>query len=116
VLAKLLAAATAGMPPAGPANKCKPVRTELLRRGFGIETVCSKCQAPLRPIALIKTEASARKILDAMHLPSEVGPAHPTPAPRGFAAPVAKLHPARPPPGLSGVEGGEEQASESWLN
>jgi hypothetical protein len=33
-----------------------------------------------------------------MHLPSELGPAHPTPVPRGLAAPVAKLHPARTPP------------------
>ncbi len=74
--------------------------SELLRRVFGIETVCSKCQAPLRLIALIKSEATAKKILDAMHLPSE----------------VPKLHPARPPPGSPGVEGGEKQAGESWLN
>jgi hypothetical protein len=67
---------------------------------FGIETVCSKCQAPLRLIALIKSEATAKKILDAMHLPSE----------------VPKLHPARPPPGLSGVESGEEHTSEGWVN
>ena len=67
---------------------------------FGIETVCSKCQAPLRLIALIKSEATAKKILDAMHLPSE----------------VPKLHPARPPPGSPGVEGRGEQASENWLN
>ena len=36
-----------------------------------------------------------------------LGPAHPAPAPRGFAAPVA---------GSPGVEGGEEQACENWLN
>ena len=38
--------------------------------------------------------------LTAMHLPTE----------------VPQLHPARPPPGLPGAEGGEEQASENWLN
>ena len=73
---------------------------ELLRRVFGIEILCTKCKAPLRPIALIKSEDTAKKILDAMHLPSE----------------VPQLHPARPPPGSPGVEGGEEQAGESWLN
>jgi hypothetical protein len=67
---------------------------------FGFEIVCSKCQAPLRLIALIKTEDVAKKILTAMHLPTE----------------VPQLHPARPPPGSPGVEGGEEQASENWLN
>ena len=69
-------------------------------RGSGVEIVCTKCKAPLRLIALIKSEATAKKILDAMHLPSE----------------VPKLHPARPPPGSPGVEGGEKQAGESWLN
>ena len=72
----------------------------MLRRVFGIEVVCTRCQAPLRLIALIKSEATAKKILDAMHLPSE----------------VPRLHPARPPPGSPGVEGGEEQAGESCLN
>jgi hypothetical protein len=60
---------------------------------FGIEIVCTKCKAPLRLIALIKSEATAKKILDAMHLPSE----------------VPKLHPARPPPQKTG--GGDD-----WLN
>jgi hypothetical protein len=35
----------------------------VLRRVFGIEILCTKCKAPLRLIALIKTEATARKIL-----------------------------------------------------
>jgi hypothetical protein len=71
-----------------------------LRKVLGIEILCRKCKASLRLIALIKSEDTAKKILDAMHLPSE----------------VPKLHPARPPPGSPGVEGGEEQAGESWLN
>jgi hypothetical protein len=85
---------------------------ELLRKTFGFEIVCEKCHSQLRLIALIKTEAVAKKILKAMHLPTELGPAHPAPAPRGFAAPVAELHPARParpPPGDTG--GGDD-----WLN
>jgi hypothetical protein len=85
---------------------------ELFRKTFGFEIVCEKCHSQLRLIALIKTEAVAKKILKAMHLPTELGPAHPAPAPRGFAAPVAELHPARParpPPGDTG--GGDD-----WLN
>ena len=79
------------------------------KRSFGFEIVCSKCQAPLRLIALIKSEDVAKKILRAMHLPSDLGTTHPTPAPRGFAAPVAQLRPARPPPQKTG--GGY-----AWLN
>lgn len=41
--------------------------TELLRRTFGFESVCAKCQAQLRLIALIKTEDVAKKILTAMN-------------------------------------------------
>ena len=63
------------------------------KRSFGIEIVCSKCKEPLRLIALIKTEDIAKKILTAMHLPTE----------------VPDLHPARPPPGETG-------AGEEWLN
>jgi hypothetical protein len=69
---------------------------ELLRRVFGIEILCTKCKAPLRLIALIKSEATARKILDAMHLPSE----------------VPKLHPARPPP----TSCPEACGAEDWVN
>ena len=72
----------------------------MLRRVFGIEIICTKCKAPLRLIALIKTEETAKKILTAMHLPTE----------------VPQLHPARPPPSSPGVEDGEEYASENWLN
>jgi hypothetical protein len=95
-----------------PAEQDKPASTskyipwaELLRKTFGFEIVCSKCHGQLRLIALIKTEDVAQKILKAMHLPSDLGPARPTPAPRGFAAPVAELHLARrprPPPGDTG--------------
>src|SRR5450759_2769293 len=38
---------------------------------------CLKCQAPLRLIALIKTEDVAKKILTAMHLPTEFPELHP---------------------------------------
>ena len=66
-----------------PAGKSRYIQwAELLRKTFGFEIVCSKCQAPLRLIALIKSEDIAKKILTAMHLPSE----------------VPALHPARPPP------------------
>ena len=66
---------------------------ELLRRTFGIEIVCSKCQAQLRLIALIKTQEVAKKILSAMHLPAE----------------VPELHPARPPPRAAGGD-------DDWVN
>jgi hypothetical protein len=58
------------------------ILAELFRRTFGFGIVCSKCQGPLRLIALIKTEDIARKILTAMHLPTE----------------VPEIHPTRPPP------------------
>jgi hypothetical protein len=63
---------------------------ELLRKTFGFEVVCQKCQSPLRLIALIKTEDVAKKILTAMHLPTD----------------VPQLHPARPPPRKE--EGGDD--------
>jgi hypothetical protein len=70
--------------------------SELLRRTFGFEIVCSKCQAPLRLIALIKSEDVAKKILTAMHLPSDVPQLRPA-------------RPPRPPPQKTG--GGDD-----WLN
>ena len=72
----------------------------LLRRAFAIDIVCSKCRSPLRLIALIKTEPIARKVLTAMHLPTE----------------IPELHPARPPPGAPGWESGDHDASDDWLN
>jgi len=68
----------------------------LLRRVFGIETVCPKCQVPLRLISLIKSEPIAKKILVAMHLPAD----------------VPELHPARPPPGQDGAG----RDAEDWVN
>jgi hypothetical protein len=50
---------------------------ELLRKTFGFEIVCQKCQSPLRLIALIKNGDIAKKILTAMHLPSMVPELHP---------------------------------------
>jgi hypothetical protein len=79
---------------AKPAGKSRYIPwSELLRRTFGFEIVCQKCQAPLRLIALIKSEDIAKKILTAMHLPAD----------------VPELHPARPPPRENG--GGDD-----WLN
>jgi hypothetical protein len=43
---------------------------ELLRKTFGFEIVCEKCHSQLRLIALIKTEAVAKKILKAMRIAS----------------------------------------------
>ena len=74
----------AATPPAAHAAQDKPKNTskyiswsELLRRTFGIEIVCAKCRVPLRLIALIKTEDIAKKILKAMHLPTEIPELHP---------------------------------------
>ena len=91
----------AATPPAAPAEQEKPKKGQryirwsaLLRRVFGIEVGCSKCKNPLRLIALIKTEETAKKILTAMHLPTE----------------VPQLPPARPPP----TQG--EGSDEDWVN
>jgi hypothetical protein len=95
LLARLLAAAAAGASPAGPANKRKP----LLRKTFGCEIVCQKCQSPLRLIALIKSEDIAKMVLTAMHLPTEVPELHPARA-RRLTLPawrVAKLWPKTRP-------------------
>ncbi len=84
-----------------PAGKSRYIPwAELLRKTFGFELLCSKCKGPLRLVALIKSEEVAKKILTAMHLPTE----------------VPELHPARPPPGTAAVAGGEEGPGESWLN
>ena len=92
--------------PAAPApadDKGKPKNTskyiswsELLRRTFGIEILCTKCKSQLRLIALIKTEDLAKKILKAMHLPSD----------------VPQLRPARPPRPPTGDTG----RGDDWLN
>jgi len=67
-----------------------------LRKTFGFEIVCSKCQRQLRLIALVKTEAVAQKVLKAMHLPSH----------------IPELHPARPPrPPPENTAGADD-----WLN
>jgi hypothetical protein len=77
-----------------PAGKSKYIPwAELLRRTFGFEIVCQKCQSPLRLVALIKTEDVAKKILTAMHLPSD----------------VPQLHPARSPPRQTG-------GADGWVN
>jgi hypothetical protein len=91
--------------PAAPAEQDNPKKgpryirwSDLLRRVLGIEVVCSKCKNPLHLIALIKTEEIAKKILAAMHLPTE----------------VPKLHPARPPPTPPPTQ--EVHSDEDWVN
>jgi hypothetical protein len=86
-------------PAPAPTEQDKPKNTsryiswsELLRRTFGIEILCTKCKSQLRLIALIKTEDIAKKILTAMHLPVD----------------SPQLRPARPPPHKAG--GGDD-----WL-
>jgi hypothetical protein len=76
-----------------PKHESKYIRwSELLRRVFGIETVCPRCQVPLRMISLIKSEAVAKKILTAMHLvPSGPRACPPSPCP-------TRLRRARRPP------------------
>jgi hypothetical protein len=79
--------------------KCRPkyIRwSDLLRRVFGIETICPTCLTPLRLLSLIKSETIAKKILVAMHLPAE----------------APELHPARPPPGRDR----EALQVENWVN
>ena len=84
-----------------PAGKSRYISwAELLRRTFGSEIVCAKCQAPLRLIALIKTEDIAKKILTAMRLPTH----------------IPELHPARPPSRAPYVAGGEDPAGDDRLN
>jgi hypothetical protein len=63
--------------------------SELLRKTFEIDTLCPRCKSPLRLIALIKTEATIKKILSAIGLPTE----------------APKPCPARPP---------LHEPSESW--
>jgi hypothetical protein len=84
-----------------PARKSKYIPwAELLRRTFGFELVCQKCQAPLRLSALVKNQAVAARILVAMHLPAE----------------VPELHPARPPPATDREARDAEDWPEDWLN
>ena len=88
------------MPESTPKQEDKSPRTlplshyvswsELLRRTFAIDTPCPRCKTPLRLIALIETDATIKKILSAMGLP--------TCAPKPW--------PARPPPSEPG-DGGE---------
>jgi hypothetical protein len=81
-----------------PARKSKYLPwAELLRKTFGFEIVCQKCQSHLRLIALVKTEAVAQKILKAMKLPSAIPQLHPA-------------RPARPPPEEE-MGGGDEGLS-----
>jgi hypothetical protein len=42
----------------------------LLRRTFALDVRCPRCQGELRLIALVKTEATIKKILAAMGLPT----------------------------------------------
>ena len=70
---------------------------ELLRRTFAIDIKCPRCKSDLRLIALVKTEATIKKILGAMGLPTEP----PRPAS------------ARAPP--SDACGGD-YVGEAWLN
>jgi hypothetical protein len=80
-----------------PKRRSKYIRwSDLLRRVFAIEVVCPKCQTPLRLISLIKSEPVAKKILVAMHLPTD----------------VPELHPARPPP----ERAGERADAEDYVN
>ena len=91
------AQATATEKPENPARKSRYIPwAELLQRTFGFELVCQKCRSPLRLIALVKNQDTAKKILVAMHLPTE----------------MPELHPARPPPGSNR----EARDAEEWEN
>jgi hypothetical protein len=85
------------MKPTKPPGRSKYIPwRELLRRTFGIEVKCSKCASDLRLVALVKTEATIKRILGAMGLPTEA----PTPAV------------ARPPPRSAGAG----RDGEDWSN
>jgi hypothetical protein len=87
-----------------PKSRPKYIRwSDLLRRVFGIETICSTCQTPLRLISLIKSETIARRILTAMHLPADAPTLQP-------ARPPAEA--ARPPP----RHDGEECQGADWVS
>jgi hypothetical protein len=43
--------------------------SDLLKRTFQIDTICPRCQSPLRLIAMIKTADTIKKILSSMGLP-----------------------------------------------
>jgi len=106
LLARLLAAATAGASPAGPADKRKPIRIVLDPDAHAVAkgNLCGQ-HAGFNLHGATKVAASLRSQI--------LGPAHPATPARGFAAPDAeapKLWPARPPPSQSGGEGGD------WLN
>jgi hypothetical protein len=73
--------------------------SELPKKTFGFELLCTKCKAPLHLIALSKREETAKKILDAMHLPRE----------------VPQLHPACSPP-TSCQEACGAEGAEDWVN
>jgi hypothetical protein len=108
-----------------PARKSKYIPwAELLRRTFGFEVVCQKCQSPLRLIALVKNQDTAKKILVAMHLvPAGPRAYPPCPCPtRASRAPVAGL-PARAAPGppasagsLGGGGRGRLGEPEDWVS
>ena len=88
-------AAATGKPEEKPARRSKYIPwAELLRRTFGFELVCQNCQAPLRLIALVKSQDTAKKILVAMHPPAS----------------VPEVHPARPPP----ARDREARDAEEW--
>ena len=77
----------------------RPIRLPAPSRGrLTIDVKCERCHGPLRLIALIKTETIIKRILGAMHLPTQ----------------PPQLHPLRPPPGSPSVDG--EAAGDSWLN
>ena len=105
--------------PAPADDKGKPKNTskyiswsELLRRTFGIEILCTKCKSQLRLIVLIKTEDLAKKILKAMHLPSDARACPPTPCPTRLRRARRQLHPAPPPRPPTGDTG----RGDDWLN
>jgi len=68
---------------------------ELLHRTVGFEIDSAKCQAPLRLIALVNNQDTAKKILVAMYLPAS----------------VPELHPALPPPADR-----KARDAEDWVN
>jgi hypothetical protein len=97
---KVIPAPAQPTPVTTPAGQDKPKNTsryiswsELLRRTFEIEILCTKCKSQLRLIALIKSEDIAQKILTAMHLPVD----------------IPQLRPPRPPPQKAGD-------GDDWLN
>ena len=71
-------------------------KTLVAQMAIDLRRRCTKCKSQLRLIALIKTEDLAKKILKAMHLPSDARACPPTPCTAGLQCPELGRADSRP--------------------